>query len=173
MVEQLVIGQIVKAHGLKGEVKLRSFSDNPERFQQLRECALENAEGKIIAELKIKQVRIAGPDVFLSFIGYPDRSAVEALLKLYLSVPRSKGQSLGPDSWYVCDLIGLEVFNGPESLGRIKEIQSTGHQDLLRVTKAGQKDLYIPLLKQWLEAVDLAEARISLKLPEGLIEVFR
>lgn len=171
MFDQLITGQIIKAHGLKGEVKIRSFANEPERFLSLRECALEDKGGNILQELKIKRARIAGKDVFLSFHEYPDRNSVEKLRGLYLSVKREKAQPLAADSWYVCDLIGISVYDGQERLGEVKEVLNTGHQDLLEV-KGDENSIYIPLNKLWLVEVDLNKRRIEFNLPDGFLEVF-
>ncbi len=172
MQEQLIIGQITKAHGLKGEVKIRSFADDPERFLALRDCQLEDPNGQVLRTLKVRKARAAGREVFLSFVECSDREAAEALKGLYLSVPREKAQTLDANSWYVCDLIGLSVYDRETLLGKVTEVLSTGHRDLLEVESDTAKKIYIPLNRIWLQDVDLIGGSIQFELPEGLVEIF-
>ncbi len=173
MYEQLLIGQILKAHGLKGEVKIKAFADDLSRFNQLKEVTLEDRDGKALDTLRIKRARIVGRDVYLTFWDIADRNAAEELRGKMLSVPREKAQKLAANSWYVCDLVGLDVYEGDTPLGKIKEVLDTGSQDLLVIAQAGERDLYVPFMEHLLVDVDLQEGTMRLELPDGLLEIYR
>lgn len=173
MYDQLLVGKILKAHGLKGEVKVQAYADDLERMKQLKEVTLETAEGLVLDSLRVLRARVAGREVFLSLQNVDTRAKAEALRGRFLSVPREKAQKLSENSWYVCDLVGLKAFDRDLPLGRVKEVLDTGHQDLLVIEDTGKADLYVPFRKAWLIAVDLQEQSLVLDLPEGLLELYR
>lgn len=173
MYEQLLVGQIVKAQGLKGEVKIKAYADDLSRFNQLKEVTLENQDGKALDTLRVKRARIVGRDVYLTFWDIDDRTAAEELRGKMLSVPREKAQKLDANSWYVCDLVGLDAYDHDRPLGKIKEVLDTGTQDLLVIRERGERDLYVPFMEQWLIGVDLQKGEIRLDLPDGLLEIYR
>jgi 16S rRNA processing protein RimM len=75
-------------------------------------------------------------------------------------------------SYYICHLVGLDVFGpGNRSLGKVLEVVRTGGTDLLRVGRAGERELLIPFARSTCRRVDIAAGRIEIDPPEGLLEI--
>ena len=88
-----------------------------------------------------------------------------------LTVPLSERVKLPPDTYYLDQIIGLDVFTtAGECLGRVTEILQTGSNDVyvVRPTEKGQKDLLLPALKSVVKKVDLQAGRMEVDLPRGL-----
>lgn len=174
MRERLICGKLLKARGLKGEIAVRASADEPERFLSLRTCRAVTEEGECVRELRIVHASLSGNQVFLRFDGINSREEAEKLTGLYLSIPRELALPLGENSWYSCDLEGSRVVDRQRGLlGTVAEISSNGVQDLLRVCKNGEPDIYIPVLRRILKRVDIAAGTLELELPDGLYEVYR
>lgn len=174
MRERLVTGKILKARGLNGDLKILPYADETERFRRLKVCRAEREDGSTVAELKVLKAEVHDRQVVLRFQGYESREAAERLQGLYLSVPRSEALSLSADKWFVCDLIGCNVRAEVEGdLGQVEEVLETPQSDILKVVKAGEQPLLIPLRKDYLIKVDTATKSIELRLPDGLYEVYR
>ena len=98
-----------------------------------------------------------------------DRSHAETLHGLLLTVPREYVESLPEGSYYHFQLLDLRVYNREgEYLGKIKEILSTGSNDVYVVGVEGRRDLLVPALEDVVREVDLDEGRMVVLLPEGL-----
>lgn len=174
MRERLVSGQFLKARGLAGEIGLRPFVEDLQHFLRLRDVYAEDETGAVRARLSILHVSLAGDRVFLRFAAHPSRESVEPLVGLYLSVDRKDAQTLPEGSWYDADLIGCTVLDRQRGeLGLVRAISSNGAQDLLVISRSGQADLLVPVMKAYQIEVDVAQGRIVLDLPDGLYEVYR
>ena len=174
MRERLICGKLLKARGLKGEIAVRASADEPLRFLSLRDCRAETENGECVRELCIVHASVSGSQVYLRFEGINSREEAEKLTGLFLSIPRELALPLGENSWYGCDLEGCRVIDRQHGLlGSVAEVSSNGMQDLLRVCKNGEPDIYVPFLRKILKRVDIAAGTLELELPDGLYEVYR
>ena len=164
--DMVLVGAITGAHGIRGEVKLRSFTADPSAIASY--SPLETATGA-----KIEIARL-GPqkDGFIAILkGVSDRNAAEALKGTELFVPRERLPEPEGDEVYVHDLIGLPVHLADGSLlGEIVDVADYGAGDLIDVRVEGRKDtVLIPFAPQYV--LETAEDRIVVELPEGYLEV--
>ena len=174
MREILHVGKIVGAHGLKGEVKILPYTDDIARFKQLEECLLVSEDEKNRTPAQAEGARFFQDLVLLKLCGIDDRTAAEGLRGLLISVKRELAIPLAPDTWFVCDLVGCQVFDEQYGLlGEIRDVLQYGASDIYVVAQSGQADLLIPVLKQVLKKVDLDQHRVDVCLPEGLFEIYR
>jgi 16S rRNA processing protein RimM len=160
--KKILIGEITKGFGLKGEAKVRVFSADPEkRFKKKAILFYEN-DG-IEMELTIESVRFHQEAVLLRFVGYPDLTSLESLIKgkLYIS-----SDSL-PKGVYVYQLKECSVYNEQDELiGPITEvIENT--QLILRV-KTKARDILIPYVPVFIKSVDTDSKKIIVTWMEGL-----
>jgi 16S rRNA processing protein RimM len=176
----LEIGTVVAAQGLKGELRVRSSSDFPERFEQPGERWLQDPQGlnppqsvQLLSGryLPSKNIYI----VKLADVG--DRTQAESLRGYRFLVPESDRPSLGEDEYHIADLIGLDVYHQTtgEPMGTITALIEAGN-DLLEVTLPQQDNLpsgkaYIPFVKAIVPLVDLEGKRIEILPPLGLLEL--
>lgn len=174
MREILHVGKIVGAHGLKGEVKVLPYTDDPARFKQLNECLLVSEDEKNRTPTQAESARFLQDLVLLKLRGIDDRTAAEGLRGLLISVKREQAMPLAPDTWFVCDLVGCQVYDEQHGwLGELRDVLQHGASDLYVVAQPERADLLVPVLKSVLKKVDLDRRRVDVSLPEGLFEIYR
>ncbi|HEY9644732.1 MAG TPA: ribosome maturation factor RimM [Chroococcidiopsis sp.] len=172
----LEIGKILSPQGLNGEVKVYPDSDFPERFEQpgprwlLKPGATEPEPIELLAGRYLH-----GKGLYvLRLAGVSDRTQADALRDCRLMVPASDRPPLDEDEYHVGDLVGLAVFDQATQtlIGTVSEVIPAGN-DLLEVTLANpqkQPKVLIPFVKEIVPVVDLANRRVEINPPLGLIE---
>jgi len=171
----LVVGQITKPHGTKGEVYVWPLTDRPDEvFAPGRELIMGDAEGEIGEDSSILQVERVRPfkrGVLVKFEGFPDRSAVEALGQHYLLLPAEHIAPLDEGELHYHQMLGLEVVTmAGETVGRIAEVYETEPAHLLDV-RGEARNLLIPFVERIVVQVDLEAGRIVIDPPAGLLEL--
>jgi 16S rRNA processing protein RimM len=164
--DMVLVGAITGAHGIRGEVKLRSFTAEPAAISSY--SPLETAAGR---KIEIARVRPQKEGFIAILKGVTDRNAAEALRGTELFVPRERLPEPEDDEVYVHDLIGTPVHLADGSLlGEIVGVADYGAGDLIDVKVEGRKDtVLIPFAPQYV--LETAEDRIVVELPEGFLEV--
>lgn len=165
--ESLVnIGRIVTTQGNKGEVKVISLTDFPNRFRNLKRVYLVQ-EGK---EPIITEIEKAGHHkgfIILKIKGYDSISQAEELKDSSISIPKEERIKLKKDEYYIDDLMGLEVENEKgERLGKIIDIIRNPGNDIYVVKN--DKELWIPATKEVVKRIDLENKKITIHMMEGL-----
>jgi 16S rRNA processing protein RimM len=158
---RVCVGQIGAPHGVRGEVRLRSFTAEPEAIAGYG--PLEAEDGRI---LEIESLRPAKDYFVATLSGIGDRDAAEALANLKLYVPRDRLPALvETDEFYHADLIGLAVVNkAGEQLGTVLAIHNFGAGDLIEVRlAAGGKTELVPFNEINVPGVDIAAGRIVIE----------
>jgi 16S rRNA processing protein RimM len=158
---RVCVGQIGAPHGVRGEVRLRSFTADPEAIAGYG--PLETEDGRI---LEIESLRPAKDHFVATLSGIGDRDAAEQLATLKLYVPRDRLPALvETDEFYHADLIGLAVFNkAGEQLGTVLAIHNFGAGDLIEVRlAAGGKTELVPFNERNVPTVDIAAGRIVIQ----------
>ncbi len=108
----------------------------------------------------------------MKFAGVDSISEAETLVGCELQVPRSQRSELQPGWNYVSDLVGCSVLDRGREIGRIEDVQfGAGEAPLLIVRDAAARLLEIPFAEAYLDSVDVERKQVSMKLPEGLLEV--
>ncbi len=161
----LEAGKIVNTHGLRGEVKITPWTDYPEVFEELDKLYLDDG-----TSFKVKGVKYHKSSVIVKLSGVDDVNAAERLKNKTVYVPREDMDSLPDDTYFVVDLIGLEVFEEENFIGKITEVINTGSNDVYVVKKEGEKDILIPALKEVILDVNINEGFMKVKIPEGLLD---
>ncbi|ACA99243.1 MULTISPECIES: ribosome maturation factor RimM [Cyanophyceae] len=175
MAEQdwIIIGQVVAAQGLKGEVRINPSTDFPERFEVpgQRWLQLPNQDPQSVELERGRQ--IPGKNLFVvKFEHIQDRTQAENIRGAKVLVRAGDRPELEADEYHVSDLIGLEVFdyNTQAKLGIVSDLY-TAAQDVLEVTDANQKKHLVPFVKAIVPVVDLVENRLEVDAPPGLFEI--
>jgi 16S rRNA processing protein RimM len=161
------IGVITGAHGVKGEVKLRSFTGVPEAIATYG--PLETASGGLIEIAKLR----TQTDGFIAVLkSVTDRDGAQALKGTELFVPRERLPEPGEDEVYLRDLIGLGVWFGDgKKLGDVVAVRNYGAGDLLDVKVEGGRDtVLIPFAESFVSSTDLEGGKIVVDLPEGFLD---
>ena len=125
MTKYLEIGQIVNTFGIKGMVKVKPFTDNIKRFDKLKKVYIENKNGR--KEYEIEELKYHKEMVLIKFKGIETPEDANLLRESYLMVNRADEEPLEEGTYYIVDMIGLEVETEEgEKLGNLVDIFNTG-----------------------------------------------
>jgi 16S rRNA processing protein RimM len=167
MLEYLSIGQIINTHGLRGAVKVYPLTDDISRFEKLKEVYVEENDG--IVKYKVESVKFLSSTVSVKLKGVDSEEAANKLRGSYIKVDRKSAVKLPKDTYFICDLIDLEVYDEKGLLlGTVKDVLQTGSNDVYVIQSSG-KDILIPALKDIVKKIDLENKKILVEMPEGLI----
>ena len=163
----VLVGVIVGAHGIKGEVKLKSFTSEPLSIG--RYGPLQSASG---LSFEITKLNSAQDDFIASLKGVSDRNKAETLKGIELFVARDKLPKLKTHEIYAHDLMGLDVVLGNGSkLGKLVGMPNYGAGDLLEVALEGNSEtVLIPFTSAFVPQDDFSNGKIIVNLPEGYLD---
>jgi 16S rRNA processing protein RimM len=153
LADLVTIGQIVKPFGVRGDVKVRSLSDVPGRFEGLQGVTLVSASGRHLTTA-VTHVRGSGASYVVGFEAFSSPEDTTAFRGGWVMIPRSDLPLLPTGQYYESDLIGLKVVseNGA-GLGVLEEILNGGEQHIF-VVRGDRGELLLPASKEIVE-VDL------------------
>ncbi len=170
---KLRVGRFLKAHGLKGAIKLELYTDSPnERFVPGAVLELQVPEespwfGKSVTVSELKWFN-SSPVLFLKDVA--DRTQAESLIKAILLVEQPLDVSpQEPDAWYDHQLAGLKVIRDGAEIGTLLRVEHMPAQDLL-VIKTEEAEVLLPFVKVFVPKVDIQAGVIEITPPGGLFE---
>ncbi|ADQ46564.1 16S rRNA processing protein RimM [Caldicellulosiruptor kronotskyensis 2002] len=169
MYKYLQVGKIVNTFGLKGEVKVIPLTDEVDRFSELEYVLLED---NLSTKLTIERYRVKDNVVIIKFKEISCIDEAQKLKNKYIVIERERAKKLPKDAYFICDIIGLEVYDlDGRKLGRIKDVLKTGSNDVyICDSYIGKKDILIPALKEIVKEVNIEEGYMKIKVVEGLLD---
>jgi len=176
MTEWIEIGRIVGARGLHGEMRVQPSTDFPERFEQPGRRWLQHRDRDPEPVELLRGSFVSGKGIYLiELAGVDYRDQAEALKGALLLVPANDRPLLEPDEFHVADLIGLTVVLQAtgEAVGTVADLYEAGN-DLLAIAPLNTPDrppALVPFVKEIVPVVDLANGRIELAPPPGLLDL--
>jgi 16S rRNA processing protein RimM len=168
--EFVTIAKVTKTQGRIGEVAAALFTDFPERFADRKRLFAFAPDGGRRRELELESHWFHKGGIVLKFLGVDSISQAEELIGCEIQIPRSERVSLEGDLVYVSDLAGCTVFAAGREIGRIEDVRFGSGDAPLLVVKGEQEHL-IPFATEFIEKLDLENKRLTMKLPEGLLEL--
>lgn len=168
MTKYLEIGQIVNTFGIKGMVKVNPFTDNIRRFDRLKKVYIgKNNEKK---EIEIEEVKYHKNMVLIKFKGINNPDEANLLRNKYLYVDRNDEEPLEEGTYYIVDMLGLDVYTDENKLlGTLDDIYNTGSNDIYVVKNELGKQILLPAIKDVIKEVNLEEKKIIVHLIPGLV----
>jgi 16S rRNA processing protein RimM len=162
----ICVGSIAGAFGVRGEVRLKSFTADPTAIADY--APLTTLDGSRDFDVVLTGAVKNGLTARMS--GVVTKEDADMLRGTELYVPRDRLPSLPDDEFYHADLVGLLVFDtGGTLLGTVRAVQNHGATDLLEIMGAGLKTtVLLPFTRQAVPTVDLASGRIVADPPLGL-----
>ena len=161
---RIKVGKIVSAVGIKGEVKVYPYTDDPQRFEEL-DCVYAGDE-----KLQIEKVRYQKNVVIVKFSGSDDRNRAEALKDRFLTIDRENLRELDEDEYFIFDLIGLAAVDQEgRRLGTVSDVIQNTAQDLYEITADGGAKYLIPAVREFVTEIDLNHGIMKIKPIEGLL----
>ena len=158
--EYLMIGEITKPQGVRGEVKLRPCTCDVDRFDGLETVYFEKNGG--YAPVQVRVNRVSGDAVFMNVEGVSDRDAAEALRGTKVYIDRAHAVELDADSNFLTDLYGLRgVVTDGRDLGKLADVMQPGGNDVYAF-KGALGEVLVPALKSVVLKVDLEKGEMLL-----------
>jgi 16S rRNA processing protein RimM len=162
MAAQICIARIGAAHGVRGAVKLWTFTEDP--LAVTRYGALATKDGA--REFVVTHAREANGHLVATLKGIATREDAERLNGIELYIAREKLPDTGEDEYYHADLIGLAAVNAAgEPLGRVTAIHNFGAGDIIEIAPTHGAAMLLPFTNAVVPTVDLAGGRVVIELP--------
>ena len=167
--ELFEVGKIVNTHGIKGEIRVMSSTDfSNERFAKGSRLYIVKDQSEPVV-VTVTSHRTHKNFDLLTLEGYQTIEAVSDFIGSVLKVNEEDRDDLEEDAFYYEEIIGLDVYNlEDEKIGKVKEILSTGANDVWVVQRHKKKDLLLPYIDEVIRAVDIEENKVTVYVMEGL-----
>lgn len=168
MQEYFEIGQVVNTSGLKGVVKANLFTDDITKIEEFDKVIIEKNNKQ--KEYEIQEVKYHKNQALIKFKEIDNIDEAEKLRNSYIKVHRDDEPELPEDTYYIVDLIGLEVFSDDERrLGTLKDVYPipSGEHDIY-VVDTGDKEILLPAIGDVIINIDIVSKKMIVHLLPGL-----
>lgn len=165
----VLLGAVTRPHGIRGELKIRPFTDNPENFSRHKRLYLAPEGDAAKVEFTNEQARSNGKTIILKLKECSDRNRAEQLTGMGVWLPISELPPLAEGEFYLHSLEGKQArtIDG-QRLGVVAGLMVGGGQDIL-VIRDGGSEYLVPMAPGFV--VDVDEETITLDLPPGLLDI--
>ncbi len=165
---ELLIGKVVKSHGIKGEVAVEVLTDEPgERFAA--GTVLHGKQAGKERELTIASVRPHQKRLLVTFEEIPDRTRADSLRGMqFFAEPLERDEDSG--EYYDHELIGLRVILDGSEVGEVTGVMDTPNRKILEIAYEG-REVLVPFVMDFVPEVDLTGGTLTITPPEGLLDV--
>jgi len=159
MNDKVVVGQIISAHGIQGQFKIKSFTTDPDDLFTFNKLFIDEKYDEIF----LKKIRSLNEYFIVSCSEIDSRNKVDDILNKNILINRSQLPDIG-DEFYFNDLIGLSVISNEEIIGQVISVNNFGSSDLLEVKiLSNDKKYFIPFNDKTIKQVDQKKKIIYLK----------
>jgi 16S rRNA processing protein RimM len=163
MPSQICVARIGAAHGVRGAVKLWTFTEDPLAVKHYGPLSTKDG----VRQFEVTHVREAKDHLVATLKGIATREDAERLNGIELYIARDKLPETGEDEYYHADLIGLAAVNAAnEAIGRVIAIHNFGAGDIIEIAPASGPTLLLPFTNAVVPTVDLANRRVVIELPQ-------
>lgn len=164
----LLIGEVAKPHGLRGQVKIQSYASSPESFSAGRKVLV--GRGQALNELMIAETRVQARSLLLTFQGIESRQQAEGLVGQSIYLAKKDLKVLPEGEYYWFQLIGSRVITDEDRfLGVLEEIFSTAAHDIW-VIREGRKEVLFPAVESFILSINETQKEIRVRYAPGLSE---
>jgi 16S rRNA processing protein RimM len=168
--ELIPVGKIIGTHGIKGQLKLHSYSGNADSLSAVRSVTLKSADGTL-REFAVTGFKANSGRFIIALQGFDDINLVQPFLGSEVCLKRVQLPGLDEDEYYWSDLIGLQVFTDEGTLlGTVADIFETGSSDIY-VVRGEEREYLIPAIADVIKAVDPAGGKIVITPLDGLLDL--
>ena len=163
-----MIGKVVSTQGNKGEVNVLPLTDSIDRFKKLDNVFLRNKNSQTM--LNVEKVRVRKDMVILKLKDIENIEEAKMIVGFFLEVERKNAIKLPEDTYFIFEIIGLEVYDENNILlGKVENVISTGSNDVYVVKGKDKEELFIPAIREIVKNVNLEKKRITINMVDGLI----
>lgn len=169
--DYLLLGRVLRPHGVRGELKVSILTDYPERLRELKAVYLgSGVDDRSPTQHMIQAVRFHQGYALIKFKEVPDRTAAERYRELFVMIDTANAVPLEENEFYLYQLIGLHVETDDGLiLGTIAEVLETGANDVYVLHSDQFGELLIPAHDETILKIDLQAEIVTVKLPDGLL----
>ncbi|TYP59958.1 ribosome maturation factor RimM [Thermosediminibacter litoriperuensis] len=169
MREYITVGRVLAPWGVRGQVKVEPLTDDVARFRKLKSVLVE--EDGALKSYGVNSVVFLKKDfVVLELQGIDAVESAERFRGRYLMVHRKDAVKLPEGHYFICDIIGMEVYKEEdgELLGRVQDVLKTGANDVYVVGLKDGRELLLPAIRDVVKEIDLENNKMVVKLMEGM-----
>jgi len=160
------IGKIAKPHGVRGTLKVLPLTDDKTRYNKLKKIYIQTRHG--IKEFDILAVRYQDKFVLLDLVGIETMTEAQGYIGNYIAIEKKDRMPLDENTYYIEDLIGLNVYEEETYLGKLTDVMQPGSNDVYIITLEDGKELLLPAIKSVILEVDIDLGLMKVNVPEGL-----
>ncbi|WP_109833291.1 ribosome maturation factor RimM [Reichenbachiella versicolor] len=163
------LGYVIKTHGLKGEVQLMLDVDDPSAYQELESVLI--LQGGALVPFFLEYIQVSGKKALAKFEETESIEEASPMVSCELFLPLEILPELPAGDYYYHQLIGLDLYNDDQLLGKVDQVYEIPPQNLISLIYNGV-EVMIPINDEIIKRVDIKEGKIEAQLPEGLLEVY-
>ena len=169
--ELIIVARTVKTRGLKGELVAELLTDFPDRFERISQLQAVGANGER-KQLNLESYWFQNDRVVLKFSGYDSVESAHMLVGCDLGLPEAERVQLSEGEFYDWELEGcsVEIVHG-SAIGNVREVMRTGGVEILVVKDDTDREHLIPMTRSIVVEIDVAEKKILIDPPEGLLDL--
>jgi 16S rRNA processing protein RimM len=167
----LLLGEVLRPHGVRGELRVRLLTAYPERINQLKQVYLgSGVDDDNPTVYAVEHMRMNPPYGLLKLRGIGDRDQADTLRALFVMVDMAHAVPLEEGEFYLYQLIGLTVkLEEGDVLGSITDVLETGANDVYVVDSPRYGEVLIPVTDETIVRTDIAAGEVVVALPDGLL----
>lgn len=171
MDDLLLIGAIVGPFGVRGQLKLKAFTDRPDHIARHVRTLILTDQRNQRSEVTLRRLAEHKPGLFIMELqGVTSREAAEELRGAEVYIRSAEAAPLAEDEYFIHDLLGLAVATVEgQAVGKVREVLETGAGEVLVVARPGQADALIPMVRDFIAAIDIPAGTITISPIEGLL----
>ena len=163
---KIIIGRISGAFGIKGEVKLYHYSGNGERLSVLTSLCFILDEKEY--EYEIENFRVQKKSPIIKLKGISDRDSAESLVGAEVYVEKELLRPVEEDSYFVDELIGLDVIENKLKIGVVNDIIDNPAHEIVEISTPNGMIL-LPMVDSFVKSINLETSEMEVELPEGIL----
>jgi 16S rRNA processing protein RimM len=168
--ELIPVGKIIGTHGIKGHMKLNSYSGNEESLSRANLVVIRSIDG-VERDFTLKSFKANAGKFIVALQEFDDIDLVTPFIGSELCLKRGTLPELTDDEYYWTDLIGLNVVTDDGTLlGPIADIFETGSSDIY-VVKGNEREYLIPAVGDVIKQIDLKSGTVVITPLEGLLDL--
>ena len=162
--KEIIVGKVIGARGIKGQLKIRSESDNPERFTTNSEILIDNKKYiiKKVDNDEKKQL------IYININNINDRNSAEQIIGKLIKVPISSLPNLSENNkYYYFQIIGLDAIDESDNkIGKVTDVMPNVNNDNYVIKTSDNKEIIIPSKSEWIKKIDICNNIIRIVLPK-------
>lgn len=170
MDDLLLIGFVAAPFGVRGQLKVKGFTDRPDHIARHVRTLYLQLGGEHTAYQLVRLHEHKPGLLIMTLQGVGDRDAADALRGAEIYIREADAAPLGEDEYFIHQLIGLQaVTSAGQALGTVREVLTTGAGEILVIARPAQADALVPMVRDFIAHLDLAAGQVTINPIEGLL----